>query len=74
MQWIKTNDPRHELPKDEKFLALWKGCICLVEWDDEDNHFYASTFPASSGGIMRISHERMEKFTHYCKLKFPEDY
>lgn len=77
MKWKKLiNKPfdRNELPKNEPFLALWKGGICLVEYCEDENCFYACNLPAQSAGLTRISHEREGKFTHFCEIEFPEDY
>lgn len=72
MNWIRIED--QPLPKDRQFLALWKGGICLAEYDEEEGRFYICMFPASIAGIMRVSQERENKFTHWCELERPEDY
>ena len=56
------------------FLALWKGAICLAEYDDEEGRFYIAMMPAGMAGIMKVEQERERKFTHFCELKMPEDY
>lgn len=77
MEWIKIPDneyARNYLPKNEPFLALWKGTYCITEFDDEDDHFYICFLPAQMSGIIKVDHEREAKFTHYCKLELPKDY
>ncbi len=73
LNWIKVNH-KSELPKDRVFLSLWKGAICLTEFDDEEGRFYLCMFPASMAGIMQVAQEREGKFTHWCELTKPEDY
>lgn len=77
MDWIKIKNRDNaiqELPKDRVFLSIWKGAICLTEFDEEERVFYISMFPASLAGIMQVSQEREGKFTYWCELSLPEDY
>lgn len=76
LKWIKITNPaiRNELPKDKVFLALWKGCFAIAEYDEDEDRFYICFMPACMSGIMKVAHEREGKFTHYCNLEYPEDY
>lgn len=42
IEWHKVdkNNPRKDLPKDKPFLALWKGCFCFCEFDEDLNCFF----------------------------------
>lgn len=62
------------MPKDRQFLALWKGAVGLCQYDEEENAFYWCNQPAVYAGIMRVSHEREAKFTHWCDVTIPDDY
>lgn len=73
MKWIKVND-RFDLPKDKVFFALWKGCFCIAEYDDEECRFYISMSPCICPGSMKVEQDREIKFTHYCICEYPEDY
>ncbi len=73
MEWISIEN-RDQLPKDNVFLALWKGAFCIVEYKEDDDHFYMGMMPACYTGFMKVDHEREGKFTHYCDLKYPPDY
>lgn len=72
MKWMRVENK--ELPKDRVFLALWKGAICLCAYDEDEEHYYISMYPAEYTHSMKVDEERMEKFTHYCELELPEDY
>lgn len=76
MDWKKVNrdDPRSSVPKDRPFLALWKGAICLCEFDEEVNHFFIGCMPASYLGFWKLDRDREAKFTHWCELVRPEEY
>jgi len=71
MNWIKIKDRDYaaqELPKDRIFLALWNGCFCLAEWDEEDQRFYCGMMPVCTLRMFPVSPERERKFTHWCEL------
>jgi hypothetical protein len=73
MNWINVKD--QTLPKDEStFLALWKGQFCLASWDSEIQRFWLQMLPGQMSGDMKVDPEREGKFTHWCKLEYPEDY
>lgn len=73
MKWIEIRD-RSELPRDKVFLGLWKGAICLCEFDENDQRFYICMMPACTSGIMKVDQEREGKFTHYMLIDLPKDY
>ena len=77
MKWIKCPEGMHNgracLPLDKQFFAIWKGCICIAEYDSDDDCFYICTLPAQYG-VMKVDRERECKFTHYCEIVYPEDY
>lgn len=75
--WKKVKDksrPRDDLPKDKQFICLWKGSICLCEFDEDIGHFYIGSMPASYGGFWKLDKDRESKITHWCELSLPEDY
>jgi len=77
MEWKKVkdrNNVRSELPSDKPFLCLWKGTICLCEWDDDIKKFYIGMMPACYLGFWPLERERETKITLYCELQMPEDY
>ncbi len=77
MEWQKIPDrsnARLYLPTRRPFLVLWKGTVCLCEYDDEIDHFYMGTMPASYLGFWKLDKERESKITHWCELEMPEDY
>ncbi len=77
IEWItipKDKNPRDLLPKDKPFLALWKGAICLCEFDEEINRFYIGMMPASYLGFWKLDIDREKKFTHYANVELPKDY
>lgn len=73
MQWINVKD--QPLPKDgSTFLALWKGQFCLISWDEDIERFWLQMLPGQYERDMEVAPERELKFTHWCKLIYPEDY
>jgi hypothetical protein len=76
MDWkrVDRKNPREALPKDKVFLALWKGVICLCEFDEDIDHFYIGMMPAVYLGFWKLDKEREGKFTHWCELNMPCDY
>lgn len=75
MKWITRINVNNnsDLPRDRQFLGLWKGIICLIEYDEEENRFYMANQP-SSYGCSKISQERECKITHFCILEMPDNY
>ena len=75
MQWITRKDihDRSDLPKDQQFLALWRGAICLIEYDYDVDLFRICNQPAYYD-VYTLPLEREPKITHICLLKIPEDY
>lgn len=77
MDWITIpdrNEVRKYIPKDKPFLGLWKGVICLCEFDEDVDRFYVGMMPGCYLGFWKLDIEREGKFTHYCELELPEDY
>lgn len=78
MEWISvkdTKDPRECLPLDgSTFLALWKGQFCLASYDEDIDRFWLQMLPGLYTNDMKVDLEREGKFTHFCILKYPEDY
>lgn len=69
------NNVRKELPMHgSTFLALWKGQFCLACYDEDIDHFWIQMLPGTYSADMKVDHEREGKFTHWCKLEYPEDY
>ncbi len=68
MIWIKIGS-RNELPRDGSiFLAIWKGRICLVQHDVEEDRFYIVFEPASYSQSWKLDQEREAKFTFWMPL------
>lgn len=77
MKWNRIKDrdkARDELPKDNQFLAIWKGVPCIAQYDEDEKIFYISFHPADYEGTMSIPNERENKFTHWALIEYPEDY
>lgn len=80
MKWIKTDrsldieDFRRNLPLNKPFLCLWKGVICLCEYDQDIDRFFIGMMPISYLGFWKLDIEREKKITHYMILDLPEDY
>lgn len=67
MNWIEVKHDS-ELPRDERpFLAVWKGRICLVQYDAEDRRFHICFEPSWTGTFV-INQDRVHKFTHWMPL------
>ena len=75
MEWTTRKDVhnRSDLPKDVQFLALWKGAICLIEYDDDKDLFCMINQP-STYEVTHLPLERESKITHVCLLERPKDY
>lgn len=56
------------------FLALWRGCICLCQFNEEENLFFLCIRPGNEGLVAAISNEREGKFTHMILWERPRDY
>lgn len=69
MKWIKINDSRLEIPRDgSEFLAIWKGIVCIAQFDEDEGRYYITFQPAVYPGNSRIPQEREVKFTHWMPL------
>lgn len=76
-EWKKIDSRirvRDQLPHDKPFIALWKGNICFVAWDEDDGVFYMALDPTISPMIGSIAREREEKITHWMEINIPPDY
>ena len=72
LPWIDTREK--PLPKDgQPYFAIWKGAFCIVQFDDEDDLFHLSFFPAEHLDVMRVAKNREKKFTHWFKPTYPKD-
>lgn len=74
MKWVIRKDilDRSDLPKDQPFLALWRGSICLCDYDDDDDSFYFVNYP-SEYEVSKMAREREPKITHICFLEMPTE-
>jgi len=74
IDWINTNDK--QIPKDEEvYLGLWKGCICLVQWDEDQNGYCISFQPAVyENKCEALDEEASKKIYYWAKLYKPIDY
>ena len=70
MGWNKV---QHEgdLPRDQQFLAVWRGITCLAEYDEELCQFWISYHPAQEAGFILVSHDRVCKFSQWMFLPNP---
>lgn len=76
MDWIKIKDcqnARAEMPQEKQFLAIWKGAVCLCQFDEIEEVFAICYYPASYESFV-VSPEREIKFTHWAEIPLPEDY
>lgn len=68
MEWISVNGSQ-ELPRDESvFLAIWKGRICMTQYDKDEGRFFIMFDPAIYGASWMLSQDRECKFTHWMPL------
>jgi hypothetical protein len=68
MEWIKVND-YNDLPKNEKpFLVMWKGRVCLAQYDIEDLSFYLAFDPAIYDGTVKVDLNHAGKFKYWMEL------
>lgn len=73
MNWKKV-ESREDLPKKRPFISLWKGLICITEYDDEQDKFWIMFSPYVYERPWIIPHDRESKFSHYVPLDYPEAY
>jgi len=76
MSWIKVFD-RGELPRKKGgykytepsiFLAIYKGTIALVEYDEDEDRFYMISWPARTGSWRLTDQEDEKRFTFWMPL------
>jgi hypothetical protein len=68
MEWIECSNSK-DLPRDGIiFLSLWKGRICMTQFDVEEGSFYIMFEPAGYSQAWRVDWERESKFTHWMPL------
>lgn len=74
MKWIKIKNLQ-ELPRNgHVFLSLWKGRICLTQFDKQEGRFYIMFEPSEYSQSWQLAQEREEKFTHWMNLpEIPND-
>lgn len=70
MNWIKVNSI-NELPQDEVFISLYRGQMCLTQYDDEEGLFYVSRQPAYYLESFSVPKDLNHKFEYYCLLSYP---
>lgn len=76
MEWKKIDERirvRDQVPHDKPFIALWKGAIVFLEWNDEGK-FYMCMGPSTYPMTGAIDRDREGKITHFMELQRPEDY
>jgi hypothetical protein len=74
LNWNPITTLRKDVPLNRQFLALWKGVICIAEYDQDEDKFYICFYPAQNASIMKVENERENKFTHWYELTCPQDY
>jgi hypothetical protein len=68
MEWIKVNH-KQELPHDGSvFLSMWKGRICMTQYDIDEGRFYIIFNPAEYSQCMCVSQSRENKFEYWMPL------
>ena len=73
MEWIKITE-KTQLPLEGQFLAIWKGRICIVEYDEDLDRFEICFEPAQTG-TYRIEPEGWAKFYYWMPLPdFPQEW
>lgn len=73
MEWIKI-ESSHELPRDGSvYLTIWKGRICMTQFDIDEGRFYIMFDPAQYSQSWQVAQEREGKFAYWMPLpKHPE--
>lgn len=71
-EWQVANSS--DLPRDgNTFISLWKGRICLTQYDTEEEAFYIMFEPAEYASPMKVSEDRENKFTHLMHINDPTE-
>jgi hypothetical protein len=65
MEWKEVNSI-YDLPKDRCFLVMWKGRVCLCNYDEEEGRFYIIWDPTD--WPMRVEQTRESKFHFWMEL------
>jgi hypothetical protein len=74
IEWKKI-ESIDELPKDgTRFLALWKGLICIAQYCTYDEKFFLSFAPGEYGKSWEVTQSRLKKFSHIMFLNYPDAY
>lgn len=74
LEWKKI-ESIDDLPKDgTRFLALWKGLICIAQYCNDDEKFFISFAPAEYEKSWEVSEDRLIKFSHFNLLPYPDVY
>ena len=78
MNWKKITDkknPRSEIPKDgNSFLVLWKGQICLLQYDSDLDKFWGCVEPYVTRKVWLLDEENELKISYWIPLKKPDGY
>lgn len=81
MEWIPIKyDEAPELlpgklPKNEVFLAIWRGRICLTQFEEDEYRYYIISDPAIYPQCQAVDHDRFGKFDYWMPLpEMPEEY
>jgi hypothetical protein len=74
IDWINTKD--QPVPQDEEvYLGLWKGCFCLVQWDEDQKGYCICIQPAVyEHKCVALDEEASHKIYYWAKLEKPIDY
>ena len=64
MKWIEVSDReniRNMIEREKSFVAIWKGCLCIAEFDEEKVCFYVGFMPDQMDGFVKVS-PKSDKF------------
>lgn len=64
---------RQHLPLDTQFIAIWKGVMCLCEYDENEDRFYIGMLPSTGMGFFRLDKDRECKFTYVLDVILPKE-
>lgn len=71
MNWnkIEFSGNYPHIPRDgSNFLAIWKGRICICQYDEEEGRFFICFDPGDYCSTMKVSQDRENKFSHWQPL------
>ena len=73
MKWIEVSDReniRNMIEREKSFVAIWKGCLCIAEFDEEKDCFYVGFMPDQMDGFVKVS-PKSDKFYRFLCTSMP---